>query len=113
MTMPCRFASGILMRWWAGQSLQTQPWTYAALVPCSRSSRRAAVSAVSNFSDHSWSVLVSPHTLVQLLPCPRRLGYQPKEEPASHHAWCHIACRGGLAYRGDSVGLAGDVLAFL
>jgi hypothetical protein len=34
---------------------------------------------------------------MQLLQCPRRLSNQPQEEPASHHAWCHIACRGGLA----------------
>ena len=35
----------ILMRWCSRHSLQTQPWTYAALVPCLRSSRQAAASA--------------------------------------------------------------------
>jgi hypothetical protein len=43
----------ILMRWCSRHSLQTQPWTYAALVPCVTSFLRAAVRAVSNFSDHS------------------------------------------------------------
>jgi len=45
------------MRWWARHSLQTQPCTYAALVPWQRSSRRLAVTAASSALDHSSSVL--------------------------------------------------------
>ena len=68
------------MRWWARHSLQTQPCTYAALVPCSRSSRRAAVSAVSSFSDHSGSVLASPHTWLEVTP-----GHDALPETAGRH----------------------------
>jgi len=37
--------------------------TYAALVPCLRSSSRVAVSAASSFFDQSWSILASPHLI--------------------------------------------------
>jgi hypothetical protein len=39
----------ILTRWCSRHSLQTQPRTYAALVPCWRSCLRVAVSAASSF----------------------------------------------------------------
>jgi len=42
-----------LMRWCSRHSQQTQPCTYAALVPCFRSSRRVAITAVSSAADHS------------------------------------------------------------
>ena len=48
--------------WCSRQSLHTQPFAYAALVPCSRSSRRAAVRAASSALDHPRSILASPHT---------------------------------------------------
>ena len=44
--------------------------------------------------------------LMQLLPCPGRLGYQAQGEPPSDDRRRHIADGGGLAYRGDSFGLA-------
>ena len=52
----------ICSRWCFRHSLQTQPVTYAALVPCFRSSRRVAISAASSTADHSWSVFVRPQT---------------------------------------------------
>jgi hypothetical protein len=60
--LPVRFC------WCSRQSVHTQPLTYAALVPCSKSSRRAAVSAASSAVDHSWSVFVSPHTCCEVRP---------------------------------------------
>jgi hypothetical protein len=61
----CKIASqprflAILMRWWARHSRHTQLCTYAAVVPCWRSSRQVAINAASSLSDHSWSVFVSP-----------------------------------------------------
>jgi hypothetical protein len=49
-------------------SLQTQPVTYAALVPCWRSFRRVAVSAASRAANHSLSVLVNPQTWFEVRP---------------------------------------------
>jgi hypothetical protein len=46
----------------------TQPLTCAALVPCSKSSRRTAVRAASSAVAHSWSVFVSPHTCCEVRP---------------------------------------------
>jgi hypothetical protein len=49
-------------------------------VPCLRSFRRVAVRAVSSFSAHSWSVLVSPHTWLEVRPRSRstvRNGWPP------------------------------------
>jgi hypothetical protein len=61
------------MRWWVRQSLHTHPCTYAALVPCVRSSRRVALRAASSLSAHSWSVLVSPHTWLEVRPRSRSI----------------------------------------
>jgi hypothetical protein len=44
--------------------------------------------------------------LMQLLPCPRRPGYQAQGEPPSDDRRRHIACCGRLANRGDLLGLA-------
>jgi hypothetical protein len=54
------------MRWCSRHSLQTQPATYAALVPCRTSLRRTAVRAASRSLAHSLSVLASPHTWLEV-----------------------------------------------
>jgi hypothetical protein len=58
----------ILIRWCSRHSRQTQPRTYAAFVPCSRSSRRIAFKAASSSVAQSSSVLVSPHTWLDVSP---------------------------------------------
>ena len=58
----------ILTRWYSRHTLQTQPCTYAALVPCRRSPRRLAVKAASSPADQSSSLLVSPQTWLEVRP---------------------------------------------
>src|SRR5687767_14933898 len=50
--------------WCSRHSLQIQPATYAAVVPCLRSVRRVAVRAASSAADHTSSVLANPHNLI-------------------------------------------------
>jgi hypothetical protein len=67
----------IRTRWCSRHSMQTQPATYAALVPCSRSSRRVAIRAISSALDHSPSVSVRPQTW---------LGVSPRSRAPAHYS---------------------------
>ena len=51
-------------------------------MPCWSSSRRLAVSAASSAADHSWSVLVSPHT---------RLGVRRRLRSIALNGWSSAA----------------------
>jgi hypothetical protein len=70
----------IRIRWCSRHSLQTQPFTYTALVPCLRSSRRVAVRAASSFSRPGF---------VGLAEAPDLIGSQA--EVAEHLAECLAA----------------------
>ena len=78
-------------------SLQTQPCTYAALVPCWRSSRRVAVRAASSALDHSSSALVRPNTWFEVRPRSRSTVRNGRPLQIASRSCCRVPRRDNRA----------------